>query len=124
MIKFDLSNQPLLFEKLLTRNHKRETQTHSSKTIVFSKDGNRNCREQDGKLGTKNNLLEVNKQVSEQNTANLGHKSEARLLAQGRRGHVMCSSARPRLLAQPFEVSILQQLFLLLARTHFQNMAQ
>jgi len=67
--------------------------THSSKATALSNNGSRNGRDENGKLGAKNNFLQVEKHVSESGTGNLGNKSSIRLLAKWVWGLAVCSAA-------------------------------
>lgn len=82
--------------------------THSSKAKALSNDGSWNSRDENGKLGAKNNLLQIWKKVSESGTWNLWDKSSARFLAQRGGGHSVCRTAMPGLLGQNPWFPILQ----------------
>ena len=85
-----------------------ERLTHSCKATILSNDGSRNGRDENGKLGAKNNLLQVEKHVSENGTRNLRDKSAIRPLAKRVGGFAVSSAAMSHFPGQHLGVAVLQ----------------
>ena len=60
-----------------------------SKVEVFGNDSEGDCREKDEELGTKEDLLEVGEEAPEEAAGDFGDQGQIRLLAEGRRRHVV-----------------------------------